>query len=50
MTCAHCHGPVDREHSWHRLERGAVVNGQAVPADLNFCTPAHLAAWLEERS
>lgn len=48
MNCARCRECVDREHSWHRIERGAVINGQRVPVDRDFCTPACLAAWLDE--
>lgn len=49
MRCAHCRQPINREHSWHRLERGAVANGQTVTADKNFCRPACLAHWLEDQ-
>lgn len=47
MNCAACGRPVDREHSYLRLERGVVIDGRTIPADRNFCRPACLATWLE---
>lgn len=44
--CATCRAPIDRERSWHRIDRGALVGGVTQLRDLDYCSLLCLAdAW-----